>query len=96
MAVILLPKLYSPLLILTQFLYLISHEKIHKCLLQNSLNKLLPKLERRIRFSLISVFSESNSNKKVVLHIKLAKPEKNNPPVDLIRAAIDSISLKLD
>lgn len=74
----LLPKLYSPLFIFTQFLYLISYEKIHECLLQNSLNKLLAKLERRIRFPLISVFGESNSNKNSnkKVPIKLAKLEK--------------------
>lgn len=75
MAVILLPKLYTPLFIFIQFLYLISYEKIHECLLQNSLNKLLAKLARRMRFSLISVFGEGNGNKKMVLPIKLAKPE---------------------
>lgn len=47
-------------------------EKICESLLQNSFNKLLAKLERRTRFPLIFVFSESNSNKKVVLCIKLA------------------------
>lgn len=83
--------LHSPL-----YLYSTSYEKIHKCLLQNSHNKLLAKLERRIRFSLISVFSDSNSNKKVVLPMKLAKSEKNNSPSDLIRADIDSTSLKFD
>lgn len=49
--------------------------------------KLLAKLERGIRFSLISVFSDSNSNKKVVFPIKLGKAGKNNPPAELIHAA---------
>ena len=57
------------------YLYLIPYEKINESLLRNTLYKLLAKLERGIMFSLISVFSESNSNKKVAFSVKLAKAE---------------------